>query len=308
MAQALVEPSGTESSASKIAAQTNALQAYPNLSTLTKAVLESSIGVNDKHLQLAYQYFLDGNYAMAQTELEQSDFWTKNSKSARTILLAKVQQPEVYAQGLESYRLALKKEYVRRGLTVSDANLLKAATAAYDMGLAVTDDQTLSFVDAAVTGIKGGDAQSNINRLKQLAASMGVKYDDAWYNTAGTSIAEGNATYEEFDQEIKLLAKSQFPQFAKQIDAGLSVDQIASPYKSKIASVLELNPNEIMLDNQLMNMALNSKDKDGNLSPMSLYDFEKALRNDPRWGYTKNARESVDSTMRGVLQNFGFAW
>ena len=39
---------------------------------------------------------------------------------------------------------------------------------------------------------------------------------------------------------------------------------------------------------------------------LSLYDFQKALRKDPRWQYTNNAKESVSNSVLKVLQDFGF--
>lgn len=277
-----------------------------------KFVLDQSFmdayGKDDPKLALARDAYMAGNTALAAQALMSSDFWTNHSETSRSRLQLKTAQPGVYEQQLTSYKMLMKQTLVARGLAISDADLDAAAAKAFDAGLDVNDPQALSFTDSYITGIKGGRAQDAVSSLKGLAASMGVQYSDSWFDTAAMSVANGNATIEEYQQTIKDLAKSQFPQFAKQIDAGLTVDQISSPYKAKIQSVLELNANEITLDNNLMQMALNSKDAQGNLVPMSLYEFEKALRNDPRWGYTKNARESIDSTMRGVLQNFGFAW
>jgi hypothetical protein len=39
---------------------------------------------------------------------------------------------------------------------------------------------------------------------------------------------------------------------------------------------------------------------------MSLFEYKKALRKDPRWQYTDNARETVSSGLTQVLRDFGF--
>lgn len=41
------------------------------------------------------------------------------------------------------------------------------------------------------------------------------------------------------------------------------------------------------------------------VQPMSLYDFERQLRKDPRWLQTKNAKDSMQNTAIGVLRDFG---
>jgi hypothetical protein len=39
---------------------------------------------------------------------------------------------------------------------------------------------------------------------------------------------------------------------------------------------------------------------------MSIYDFQRTLRKDPRWQYTDNAREESSTAVLGVLRDFGF--
>jgi hypothetical protein len=39
---------------------------------------------------------------------------------------------------------------------------------------------------------------------------------------------------------------------------------------------------------------------------MSIYDFQRTLRKDPRWQYTNNAREEASTAVLGVLRDFGF--
>ena len=67
-----------------------------------------------------------------------------------------------------------------------------------------------------------------------------------------------------------------------------------------MASVLEVAPDSISLDDKTLRMAI------GPEKEMSLYDFQRTLRNDPRWQYTDNARQETSSTVLGVLRDFGF--
>ena len=67
-----------------------------------------------------------------------------------------------------------------------------------------------------------------------------------------------------------------------------------------MAALLELTPDSISLDDPLLRSAY-SQDKE-----MSLYDFQRAIRKDPRWQYTDNAREEVSNAALSVLRDFGF--
>jgi hypothetical protein len=67
-----------------------------------------------------------------------------------------------------------------------------------------------------------------------------------------------------------------------------------------MASILEVAPDSIGLDDKTLRMAI------GPEKEISLYDFQRVLRKDPRWQYTDNARaESSDSVLK-VLKDFGF--
>jgi hypothetical protein len=67
-----------------------------------------------------------------------------------------------------------------------------------------------------------------------------------------------------------------------------------------MATVLEINPNTISLNDPTLRGAI-GPDKE-----MSIYDFQRSLRKDPRWQYTNNAREEVSDVALKVLRDFGF--
>ena len=71
-------------------------------------------------------------------------------------------------------------------------------------------------------------------------------------------------------------------------------------YKETMASVLELDPTAIKLNDQTLRNAI------GPNGEMPIYDFQRALRKDARWQYTNNARKEVSDSVSKVLQDFGF--
>lgn len=100
---------------------------------------------------------------------------------------------------------------------------------------------------------------------------------------------------------IRETAALGLPDQVKKLTAsGVDLATIYSPYKNILASTLEVNPNSITLDDPTLRMAI-GPDKE-----MSLYEYKKALRKDPRWQYTDNARQTVSSGLSQVLKDFGF--
>lgn len=252
--------------------------------------------------------YLAGDTGGATRALKATGFYRNLSATAAARLANKVEKPGAYEAELENEWLPVLREYaVSRGFKVSDGSLTAAARKAYDLGLSIGDAQTLNFVEAASAGIAGGTASQARTSLAEFSAAMGVSYTPDYFDAAANAIARGDATIESFQDDMRAAAKGKYQGWAKQIDAGLTVKQIASPYMQSMASILELNPNEIGLDDQALKFGLNSADKDGNLVPMNLYDFEKSLRRDPRWQYTKNARDSYSNMAMMVMQRFGIA-
>lgn len=256
-----------------------------------------------------WEAFKQNNVTLATQLLTATEFFKNTSSTAMQRAAKKSGQPGVYQQELTKFTDDLKKHYKTQGLTVSDADVLSAAQKAFDLGLAATDQQTFDLIDGFISGFTGGGTAAETgSSLKSYAASMGVSYDQSWFDNAEKSVATG-ATDETFwKTKIKDLAKSQYLGFSDQIDAGMTMENIASPFISKMASILEIDPYAINLSDPLISQALNSKDAKNNPSAMSLWQFEQTLKNDPRWNYTANARAATDNAARSVLRDFGLAW
>ena len=67
-----------------------------------------------------------------------------------------------------------------------------------------------------------------------------------------------------------------------------------------MARVLEISPDSIKLNDPTLRSAI------GPEKEMPIYEFERALRKDPRWQYTDTARQEVSDVALEVLRDFGF--
>jgi hypothetical protein len=101
--------------------------------------------------------------------------------------------------------------------------------------------------------------------------------------------------------EIRSMAATGRPDaIAKQLAAGNDLATILSPYKQYMQQILEVPADQIDLNDKTLQMAITG-DK-----PMSLYDYQNALRKDTRWQYTNNAKTAVADSVSTVLKDFGF--
>jgi hypothetical protein len=100
---------------------------------------------------------------------------------------------------------------------------------------------------------------------------------------------------------IRAIAANTMPDNVRKLmDLGNDLADVYQPYRQSMATVLEIPYDKIDLNDPTLTNAITDK---GN---MTIFDFKKSLRKDPRWQYTDNARESVSSGLTQVLKDFGF--
>jgi hypothetical protein len=85
----------------------------------------------------------------------------------------------------------------------------------------------------------------------------------------------------------------------KLLAEGTDLETVYAPYKRTMATLLELDPNSIDLNDTTLQTAIGDKE-------LPIYEFRRLLKKDPRWQYTNNAREEVSNKVLRVLQDFGF--
>jgi len=225
-------------------------------------------------------------------------------------ILAKIGQLKTtssYARGLESAKAYI--EATASGLTgtMSPERLDAFVKRMYDSG----NDKDPNIINrelAALVSYKpgmqlGGAVGGDLTTLRATARANGFDLDTSFGSSINDwlqRLAKGESI-ETFKNTIRGAAKLGLPdKVANLLDQGLDLKDIYDPYKKVMASVLEVAPDSISLDDKTLRSAI------GPEKEMSLYDFQRTLRKDARWQYTNNAREESSDAVLGVLRNFGF--
>ena len=209
------------------------------------------------------------------------------------------------AQSLANIVRSVQRTATRYGISLSDAQAKNLAAQSIQQGW---DAATLNEEVARKGRVAGttGEAAKAIDDLREYANAYGIKYNDDWYANATKAVLEGRESLETFQNTIRDIAKSRYGGFASQIDAGLTTKQAASPYIQSMASILELDPNAVNLDDPTIAKALTGVNDQGTPTVMPLWQFERELKKDSRWRYTKNAQEELLGTGMQVLRDLGF--
>jgi hypothetical protein len=228
--------------------------------------------------------------------------FAKLSTDARTRYVTKLENTDLYKQGLKNWLIGVKRQLKQQGSTLTDQQL-------EDYYVRGIDETTI--LDEALSGTKfelgktGGSQADFYNQLLRVATANGISSTllpkVLGFDTIDQVIKElqTGASLDDFNQKIRNYAKAAVPEWAKKlIDQGSDLTDIISPYRATMADELELPYTSIDVTDSFVQNALSSN--------MSLADMRKKLREDSRWQYTDKARESVSSSALKVLKDFGF--
>lgn len=142
--------------------------------------------------------------------------------------------------------------------------------------------------------------------IKQYAAKNGITVSDDFIARQQKRVLNGKDTPESVLERLRdNFVKPMYPQFEKELDDGLTLEDIASPYVEMAASLLELPSNAIDMNDPLVKRALQARDDAGAPSREPIWKFQERVTSDPRWAQTNNAYESYGSAVNGLLSEMG---
>jgi len=154
------------------------------------------------------------------------------------------------------------------------------------------------------TVLKGGaGAAQAVNGVLAYAKKYGIRLDnkDALGYVAN-ELKQGQGDLKKINSKILAISKATYGNLSDVISEDVSLAELSSNYKYNMAQVLELNPDSIDVMDSSIQTALKNN---GNKGAMNLTDFDKMLRNDVRWGKTKNAKEEASKYAYDILKDFG---
>lgn len=232
--------------------------------------------------------------------ISKTTFWQSNGVD----VLRRMALPKGQMRGqVDAMRLQLRDQLTAAGIDIPPGALNRIAKDAFIFGLNQSQINRAIFASSKSSAHAGGNTEQE---LRQFAADMNVDdlHDDNWYANAAKAIALGQSNADSFKQQLKQEATTKSPYWAKQIKQGQTVASLANAYVTTAQNLLE-DPN-IDLKSSVIKKALTRVDsKTGQVVPMSLWEFEKSVKSDPRWMTTKNAQSSITDVASKFLKSWG---
>jgi hypothetical protein len=260
------------------------------------------------------------NKAVAQTwapdkfvaQLRNTKWFKNHSATVRNAILQETSDPATFQASLDQMASTVRDTYGSMFGTagMDDKRIDKWARLAVRMGWSQSElvdriSSTVNYEKMLKKDALGGTAAETKAQLDALAKNYGVKLGRDWKARQLASIMSGDDTLAGVQTKVQEMAMREYKAFADRIAAGETVMEIADPYISKYSELLEQNPNAVGVDNDLIQRAMKQVGPDGKPASMDLYTFEKEVRKDTRWQYTKNAKEEVSNVTADLLRSFG---
>lgn len=196
-----------------------------------------------------------------------------------------------------------KQRIAARTTTIQDtAGALGVALSAKQLQQVTSDSLLFGWTDAQVQAaigkswsydphaVQSGLAATSIQAIRKTASDYLVPLSDATMQQWGTNILEGRASAQDFTAYAQSEAKRNFAVWGNQIDAGMTVKQLADPYGQLAGQALGIDPNSIDWSQSKWRSLIDQVDPKTNQHvPLSLSDAQSKIRTDPVYGYDTSA-------------------
>lgn len=240
--------------------------------------------------------------------VESSPWWMQNADTVRNLAVSQAVEPGTYAQNVANAKNLVSLKAQQMGYTLTDERLTSLAYQSLVSNSGFNQDVLANLIvntGGTWANTQQGEAAQLNTHMKELAASYGVPVSDDFIQSQMRGIQAQVNTIDGYEAVIRARAKAAFPQFSDQIDAGMTVRDIADPYISTYAQTLEVPETSVTLNDSYVQKALSQR-QDGVAQSMPLWQFQRMLKDDPRYDKTQQAKDDAFTTLRKIGSDFGF--
>lgn len=235
--------------------------------------------------------------------------WNEKLTEARRVIQAAAKEAGVVLSEEQLTRLSRRYWY-------SEWQANPATLVSWMQARAKEPGQELETTETGVPLTPAG-RQAKLAELADLAESYGLTLTNEVLNTWADKILDPmvNTNKSEDAKFLQYLvgeSRSKYGIYADQIDERTSLRQLSGAYVSSLSRILEMNPTDLRLDENTMDPLLkkaltNINPQTGKPERIPLWQFEQMVRQDERWQYTDNARDSYMSAGTRFAQALGLA-
>lgn len=251
----------------------------------------------------------DSNMLLAH--LETTDWWKSTSDTARQWIALGFSDPATVAQRRTQaiYDIASITNAAGFNLDLADMSSLAEMKLRYGW-----DDITLRRMALGMFQAKGGqinfasDIGSTVQSIKAQAAQYLFRISDATAQDLAQKFFTGDITQQGITAYVQGGGKMAHPEFADDIDRGITPMQMMQPALQSVASTLEMSPDQIdLLAPKWSNILDYTDPKTNTVRPMTSAEAANWARTQTEYRYTKGANDQAATVAQGLAESMGQA-
>jgi hypothetical protein len=283
----------------------SAFDQYGYVATLANSIPELKTKLN----QALAGHWTPDKFAQ---EIQDTKWWKSSSDSVKQNQILKATKPGEFAQQRSAMVNKVREFAGQLGVSLGEGHgSLLGSVVDHAMALGWDDTQIQQQIGKYWRFTRGhtssGQAGSLQQQVRQIRGDYGIGNNEDITARTVYAIMSGRQTIEGYKAQVAEGAKSRYPSFAKQIDEGQTLTQIADPYIQTMAQTLELDPSSIDLSDPYVQRALTARDAKGQPTAQPLWAFQDALRQDSRYDHTTQAVNDAYSMINQIGKDWGFS-
>lgn len=244
-------------------------------------------------------------------QIEATAWFQSTSENQRLFDASIARDPATVQAQLDQQALALENTFSAYGITITSEELQDLAFTILRDGL--DSNQQLRIIgNMARTMSQGtggelvGNLGATVQQLRQMSTDYYLDYSDDELEEMAIRITEGRWTFDGAQASMKTMASSLYPHLAARIEEGMTLRDFYAPVKSKIASVLNMNPNDIdFADSRWAPLTQLVDDGKGGQRSMSFTEIQRWGRQQPEFWDTDQAAAEGYGVAHTLLQTMG---
>lgn len=251
----------------------------------------------DKHLQ--------GQAGMNwfESQIFQTRWWRTRSANARDIAVLQQTDPAEYSRQLDLSRARVQALLTNLGAWVPPDRQDWIAQRAVAENLSDFEIRWMITSGEWKTGVASPVAA----QVRSAFAKYLVPFNQELNNAAVGNIINEQWTVQNLEEALRTQAKFLYPHLTSQLDSGMDMRQITDPYRSLLASTLEVSPEQIDFLNPKYRAAIDFIDERGEHRLMSLTEAERFAMSLPDYRATRGAREKSAEVGQVLARELGKA-
>ena len=219
-----------------------------------------------------------------------------------------VDAAQIGAQMSEEQARKLADTYLRRGFGSPEKAAVYQGWLATRVRRQSSKSPDGTTTDLGFEGNAGEVEQALLSTLRRNGFDGNSQVWQDWITKQVTDIVAGRGKLSSAQDYLRRTAGSRYPSYAdKMVSEGKDLQDYAQGYITSMNEILEIPEDQLdVTDPTIRSAMLGQADDKGETKPMSLWDFEKSLKQDARWRYTKNANNTMANAATSILKSFGF--